>query len=219
MEIKRAYKFRLYPTFEQEAILAQTFGCARFVYNRMLCIRSDVGYTEKKRIGYHATSSLLTELKRGPEFEWLHKVFSVPVQQSLRHLQTAFGNFFAKRAEYPLFKRKHDKQSAEYTSSAFKWDGKSPKLAKMKDLLNIRWSRTPPEAAKLTAATVSKGSAGRYPVSMLCDDAAALKPKASGKIKIDLGLTHFAILSTGESLWVLTDGIQATNAVRDVGIL
>ncbi|SFP54603.1 putative transposase [Nitrosomonas cryotolerans] len=218
MEIKRAYKFRFYPTFEQETILVQTFGCARFVYNRMLRIRSDAWYTEKKRIGYYATSFLLTELKKRPEFEWLNKVSSVPVQQSLRHLQTAFGNFFSKRTQYPSFKRKHEKQSAEYTSSAFKWDGKSLKLAKMKDPLNIRWSRTLPKAAKLTTATVSKDSAGRCHVSMLCDDTGALKPKVSGKVGIDLGLTHFAILSTGESLRVLTDGIQAANAARDVGI-
>ncbi|WP_218146758.1 helix-turn-helix domain-containing protein [Nitrosomonas cryotolerans] len=64
MEIKRVYRFRFYPALEQEAILAQTFGYARFVYNRMLCVCSDAWYTEKKRIGYHATSSLLTELKK-----------------------------------------------------------------------------------------------------------------------------------------------------------
>ncbi|SFP54165.1 putative transposase [Nitrosomonas cryotolerans] len=218
MEIKHAYKFGFYPTFEQETILAQTFGCARFIYNRMLRVRSDAGYTEKKRIGYHATSSLLTELKKEPEFEWLNKVSSVPVQQSLRHLQAAFSNSFAKRTKYPSFKRRHDKQSAEYTSSAFKWDDKSLKLAKMKDPLNIRWSRALPKGAKLTTATVSKDSAGRYHVSMFCDDSVALKPKVSGKIGIDLGLTHFAILSTGESLWALTDGIQAASAARDVDI-
>ncbi len=218
MEIKRTYKFRFYPTFEQETILAQIFGRARFVYNRMLRVRSDAWYTEKKRIGYHASASLLTELKKEPEFEWLNKVSSVPVQQSLRHLQAAFGNFVAKRTKYLSFKRKHEKQSAEYTSSAFKWDGKSLKLAKIKDPLNIRWSRTLPKVAKLTTAAVSKDSAGRYHVSMLCDDSVALKPKVSDKVGIDLGLTHFAIFSTGEKLWVLTDGTQAANAVLDADI-
>ncbi|SFP54759.1 putative transposase [Nitrosomonas cryotolerans] len=121
---------------------------------------------------------------------------------SLYHLQTAFGNFFARRTQYPPFKRKHDKQSAEYTSSAFKWDGRSLKLAKIKDPLNIRWSRTLPKTAKLATAMVSKDSADRCHVSMLCDDSVALKPKVSGKVGIDLGLTHFAILSTGEILWV-----------------
>ena len=200
MEVKRAYRFRFYPTPEQDQILARTFGCARFAYNHMLRLRTDAWYKEQKRVGYHETSALLTELKRQPETVWLNEVSSVPVQQSLRHLQTAFGNFFAKRAKYPTFKSKHDKQAAEYTSSAFKWDGKSLKLAKMNEPLNIRWSRTLPKAAKLTTATVSKDAAGRYFVSLLCDDTVSLKTEAAGQIGIDLGLTHFAILSTGEKI-------------------
>ena len=200
MEIKRAYRFRFYPSPEQELILARTFGCARFAYNHMLRIRTDAWFNEQKRVGYHDTSALLTDLKKQPETIWLNEVSSVPVQQSLRHLQTAFGNFFAKRAKYPTFKSKHDKQAAEYTSSAFKWDGKVLKLAKMDDPLNIRWSRTLPKAAKLTTATVAKDAAGRYFVSMLCDDSVTSKPEVTGKVGIDLGLTHFAIFSTGEKI-------------------
>ena len=207
MDVKKAYRFRFYPTPEQEQNLAKTFGCARFAYNYMLRIRTDAWYKEQRRVGYHDTSALLTELKKQPETIWLNEVSSVPVQQSLRHLQTAFGNFFAKRAKYPTFKSKHDKQSAEYTSSAFKWDGKTLKLAKMDAPLNIRWSRTLPKSAKLTTATVTKDAAGRYFVSMLCDDTAQAKPEVTGKIGIDLGLTHFAILSTGEK-------IAAPNAFR-----
>ena len=200
MEVKRAYRFRFYPTPDQEAILAKTFGCTRFAYNYMLRLRTDAWFNEQKRVGYHDTSALLTELKKQPETVWLNEVASVPVQQSLRHLQTAFGNFFAKRAKYPTFKSKHDKQAAEYTSSAFKWDGNALKLAKMDEPLAIRWSRTIPKAAKVTTVTVSKDAAGRYFVSMLCDDAVMPKPEVAGKIGIDLGLTHFAILSTGEKI-------------------
>ena len=200
MEVKRAYRFRFYPTPEQEQNLAQTFGCARFAYNHMLRLRTDAWYKEQKRVGYHETSALLTELKKQPETIWLNEVSSVPVQQSLRHLQTAFVNFFAKRAKYPTFKSKHDKQAAEYTSSAFRWDGKALKLAKMDAPLNIRWSRTLPKAAKPTTVTVSKDAAGRYFASLLCDDSVAAKPEVSGQVGIDLGLTHFAILSTGEKI-------------------
>ncbi len=200
MEVKRAYRFRFYPTPDQEAILAKTFGCTRFAYNYMLRLRTDAWFNEQKRVGYHDTSALLTELKKQPETVWLNEVSSVPVQQSLRHLQTAFGNFFAKRAKYPTFKSKHDKQAAEYTSSAFKWDGNALKLAKMDEPLAIRWSRTIPKAAKVTTVTVSKDAGGRYFVSMLCDDAVMPKPEVAGKIGIDLGLTHFAILSTGEKI-------------------
>ena len=119
MEIKRAYRFRFYPTSEQEMILAKTFGCARFAYNYMLRLRTDAWMQRQERIGYHETSAALTALKKQPEYAWLNEVSSVPVQQSLRHLQSAFANFFAKRARYPQFKRKDGPQSAEYTTSAF----------------------------------------------------------------------------------------------------
>ncbi len=200
MDIKRAYRFRCYPTPEQEHILARTFGCARFAYNHMLRLRTDAWFQRQERIGYHETSAALTALKKRPEFVWLNEVSSVPVQQALRHLQTAFGNFFAKRTKYPTFKRKDGPQSAEYTTSAFKWDGRALKLAKMDAPLAIRFSRTIPRAAKVTTVTVSKDAAGRYFVSMLCDDTVSAKPEAAGKVGIDLGLTHFAILSTGEKV-------------------
>ena len=200
MEIKRAYRFRFHPTPEQEMILAKTFGCARFAYNYMLRLRTDAWMQRQERIGYHETSAALTALKKQPEYAWLNEVSSVPVQQALRHLQTAFNNFFAKRARYPQYKRKDGPQSAEYTTSAFKWDGRSLKLAKMDAPLAIRWSRTIPKAAKVTTVTVSKDAAGRYFVSLLCDDVVAKKPASNGKVGVDLGLTHFAILSTGEKI-------------------
>ena len=200
MEIKRAYRFRFYPSPEQEVTLARTFGCARFAYNHMLRLRTDAWMQRQERIGYHESSAELTALKKQPEYAWLNEVSSVPVQQALRHLQTAFANFFAKRARYPQFKRKDGKQSAEYTTSAFKWDGKALKLAKMAEPLAIRWSRQIPQAAKVTTVTVSKDTAGRYFVSLLCDDAVAAKHEVSGKVGIDLGLSHFAILSTGEKV-------------------
>lgn len=200
MNIKRAYRFRFYPTPEQEAILAKTFGCARFAYNHMLRLRTDAWYQRQERVGYHETSAVLTALKKTSEHAWLNEVSSVPVQQALRHLQTAFTNFFAKRAKYPSFKRKDGAQSAEYTTSAFKWDGASLNLAKMDAPLAIRWSRTIPTGAKVTTVTVSRDQSGRYHVSMLCDDAVTAKPEVSGKVGIDFGLTHFAILSTGEKI-------------------
>jgi putative transposase len=207
MNVKRAYRFRFYPTPEQEVILARTFGCARFAYNYMLRQRTDAWFERQERMGYHETSAALTALKKTEQHAWLNEVSSVPVQQALRHLQTAFANFFAKRAKYPTFRRKDSTQSAEYTTSAFRWDGSRLRLAKMDAPLAIRWSRTIPKGAKVTTITVSKDMAGRYHVSMLCDDVVTPRPNATGKIGIDLGLTHFAILSTGEK-------IAASNALR-----
>lgn len=207
MDIKRAYRFRFYPTPEQETLLAQTFGCVRVVYNHMLHLRSEAWEQRQERIGYNDTSAALTLLKKQPEYAWLNDVSSVPLQQALRHLQTAFGNFFAKRGRYPQFKRKGNHQSAEYTASAFRWDGESLKLAKMEAPLDVRWSRQIPPAAKVTTVTVSKDAAGRYFVSLLCDDVVSTKPEVAQVVGIDLGLTHFAILSDGEK-------IPAPNAFR-----
>lgn len=200
MDVKRAYRFRFYPTPEQAQILVRTFGCARFAYNYMLRLRSDAWMQRQERVGYHETSAALTALKKTPEHAWLNEVSSVPVQQALRHLQTAFSSFFAKRARYPQFKRKDGVQSVEYTTSAFKWDGLTLKLAKMDAPLAVRWSRQIPKAAKATTVTVTRDTAGRYFISLLCDDVVAAKPAAAAKVGIDLGLSHFAILSTGEKI-------------------
>ncbi|MDD2535198.1 MAG: transposase, partial [Macromonas bipunctata] len=200
MDIKRAYRFRFYPTPEQEVILARTFGCVRFVYNYMLRLRTEAWERRQERMGYNDTSAALTLLKKQPEYTWLNAVSSVPLQQALRHLQTAFGNFFAKRGRYPQFKRKGSHQSAEYTASAFRWDGQALKLAKMDAPLDVRWSRQIPQGAKVTTVTVSKDAAGRYFVSLLCDDVVSAKSEVAQVVGIDLGLTHFAILSNGEKV-------------------
>ena len=207
MPVQRAYLFRFYPTPEQEGLLARTFGCARFVYNRLLEARTTAWRTEQRGISFVETSRLLTALKKEPAHVWLNDVSSVPLQQALRHLQTAFGNFFAKRAGYPTPKRKDRPQSVTYTNSAFRWDGRTLKLAKMAEPLAIRWSRTLPKAARVSSVTVSKSAAGRYFVSMLCEDEVTAKQKVSGAVGIDLGLTHFAVLSTGEK-------VTAPNAFR-----
>lgn len=200
MEIKRAYRFRFYPTPEQELNLAKTFGCTRFAYNYMLRQRTDAWFQRQQKVGYHETSAMLTALKKTEEFTWLNEVSSVPVQQSLRHLQTAFGNFFARRDKYPTFKKKGGAQSAEYTTSAFKWANGTLRIAKMSEPLNVRFSRTIPKAATVTTVTVSKDCAGRYFVAMLCTDEVHARPVIESKVGIDLGLTHFAILSTGEKI-------------------
>ena len=90
-------------------------------------------------------------------------------------------------------------QRAEYTTSAFKWADNKLTIVKA-GVLNIRFSRTIPKAAKVTTVTVSKDTAGRYFVSMLCTDEVQAKPAAQAKVGIDLGLTHFTILSTGEKI-------------------
>ena len=198
MKQKRAYQYRVYPTDEQKHLLARTFGCARFVYNWALRLRTDAYYKENKRIGYHETSALLTQLKQQEEYAWLTEVSSVPTQQALRHLDKAFRNFFEGRAKYPMFKKRRNQQSAEYTTSAFKWDGTSLTLAKMTEPLDIRWSRPLPDGAKPSTVTVTKDRANRYFVSILVEEDIKHLDPVEQSVGADLGLKAFVILSTGE---------------------
>lgn len=200
-QIKRAFKYRFYPTDEQAAELSRTFGCVRLVYNRALEERTRAWRSEQRRVSYVQASAALTEWKKTEELAFLSEVSSVPLQQALRHLQTAFGNFFAKRAKYPTFKsRKKSRKSAQYTKSAFKWrDGKLT-LAKMTEPLDIRWSRPLPTGTTPTTVTASQDAAGRWFVSMLCDDLVEAAPATMAAIGVDAGITSLVTLSTGEKV-------------------
>ncbi|MGW1624664.1 RNA-guided endonuclease InsQ/TnpB family protein [Streptomyces sp. NPDC002172] len=200
-QVKRAFKYRFYPTGEQAAELSRTFGCVRLVYNKALEERTRAWYGEQRRVSYVQSSAALTEWKKTDELAFLTEVSSVPLQQALRHLQTAFGNFFAKRAKYPRYKsRKKSRVSAEYTRSAFKWRDGQLTLAKMAEPLDIRWSRPLPEDTEPTTATVSRDAAGRWFVSLLCEDSIAPAPTTTAAVGLDAGITSLVTLSTGEKV-------------------
>ncbi|MEV0328355.1 RNA-guided endonuclease TnpB family protein [Micromonospora echinospora] len=198
--VKRAFKYRFYPTDSQSAELARTFGCVRKVYNLALVARTEAWTLRQERINYHTTSALLTAWKKTDELAFLNEVSSVPLQQALRHLQVAFTNFFAKRARYPSFKsKKKSRRSAEYTTSAFRWRDGRLTLAKMTEPLDIVWSRPIPEGASPSTVTVSQDAAGRWFVSLLCDDVIEQVP-ASGMVGVDAGIDSLLTLSTGEKI-------------------
>lgn len=200
-QVKRSFKYRCYPTDEQAVELSRTFGCVRLVYNKALEERTRAWYGEQRRVSYVQSSAALTEWKKTEEFAFLTEVSSVPLQQALRHLQTAFGNFFAKRAKYPRYKsRKKSRASAEYTRSAFKWRDGELTLAKMHEPLDIRWSRPLPEGAEPTTVTVSRDAAGRWFVSLLCEDTIAPVPATGSAVGLDAGITSLVTLSTGEKV-------------------
>jgi putative transposase len=200
MRQKRAYRFRFYPTPAQAAVLARTFGSARFVYNWALSLRTDAYYQRQERVSYADTSAALTALKRDPETAWLNEVSSVPPQQALRHLDRAFRNFFEGRAKYPTFKQKRGRQAAEYTTSAFRWEAetRSLTLAKMDVPLAIVWSRTFTGAP--TTVTVTRDPAGRYFASFLVEEEIAPLPPTDAMIGLDMGVSALVTLSTGEKI-------------------
>ncbi|MEU7167651.1 RNA-guided endonuclease TnpB family protein [Streptomyces morookaense] len=200
--MKRAFKYRFYPTDMQAAELLRTFGCVRKVYNLALAARTEAWVQRQERVNYNATSAMLTVWKKTEELAYLNEVSAVPLQQALRHLQTAFTGFFAKRAKYPRFKsRKKSRKSAEYTTSGFRFRDGRLTLAKMAEPLAVVWSRPLPEGAKPSTVTVSQDAAGRWFVSLLCEDP-DVKPlsKAGAVVGVDAGLDHLLTLSTGEKV-------------------
>ena len=214
--VKRAYKFRCYPDAEQAALLSRTFGCVRVVYNKALAARSAAWKDEGRRISYVESSSLLTGWKKDPDLAWLSEVSSVPLQQALRHLQTAFMNFWAGRAKYPTFKsKKTHRDSAEFTYRAFNYqapaDTWTPKrhaainqqagqpvltLAKTTTALKVAWHRRVPAGTPSTV-TVSRDPAGRWFVSLLFETEAPTAPEPVFEVTgVDMGQTDTVVTSS-----------------------
>ena len=197
---QRAYKYRFMPTPEQAHNFACTFGCCRFVYNWALKLRTTASFEHGIRFSHNDLSHAMTDLKKAEGTAWLQEVSSVPLQQSLRHLEKAMGNFFAKRAKYPKYHKKYKKQSATYAASAFTWNGSTLTLAKQKDPVHIVWSRPLPDGCKPSSVTVSKDASGRYFVSILVEENIPTFPMTDKTIGIDLGLKSFLITSEGETI-------------------
>jgi putative transposase len=202
--IQRAYRYRFYPTEEQEQLLRRTLGCVRLVYNKALHTRTEAWYERQERVGYSETSGMLTTWKKQEDLHFLNEVSCVPLQQGLRNLQKAFANFWAGRAKYPSFKKKRSGGSAEFTRSAFKWNNGQVWLAKCSEPLPIRWSRSLPEGCEPSTVTVKLDASGRWFVSLLVEDhedhSVNSLPQLSKAVGIDAGITSLITTSDGEKL-------------------
>jgi putative transposase len=199
--MEKAFRYRFYPTPEQESLLRRTLGCVRLIYNKALHVRTQAWYERQERVGYNQTSSMLTQWKKEEDLDFLNEVSCVPLQQGLRHLQTAFVNFFAGRAEYPTFKKKRNGGSAEFTKSAFKFKDKEIYLAKCSEPLPIRWSRQIPNDCEPTSVTVSLHPSGRWHISIRFDDPTIQPlPISENAIGIDLGITSLIATSNGDKI-------------------
>lgn len=170
------------------------------VYNRALSERTQAWYERQERVGYTETSAMLTDWKKEEDLQFLNEVSSVPLQQGLRHLQSAFTNFFAGRAKYPNFKKKRNGGSAAFTKAAFKLKDGQVFLAKSTEALPIRWSRILPEGCEPSTITVKLSPSGRWLVSLLVEVEIEPLPESPNQIGIDLGITSLLALSTGEKV-------------------
>ena len=188
-QILKAYKVRLYPNDEQQIFFAKSFGCTRFIWNKMLADKAEY-YQEHK-----------VELKNTPaqykkEFEWLKEVDSLALANVQQNLRAAYNTFFKQGAGFPKFKKKGIKDN--YTTNNQKGTVavtqntvKLPKIghinAKFPDKIN----------GLIKSATISRNPSGQYYVSLLVETIVNALPKTQSNIGIDLGLTDFIVLSDG----------------------
>ena len=201
MERLKAYKFRIYPTEEQEIFFAKTFGCVRKVYNLMLNDRKKA-YEEVKN-DPSKKMTFPTPAKYKKEFPFLKEVDSLALANAQLHLDKAYKNFFRdKSVGFPRFKSKKNPVQS-YTTNNQKGtialiDSKFIKLPKLKSLVRIKLHRQPKGMIK--SATISRHSSGKYYISLLCKEEISELPKTNSAIGIDLGITDFAILSDGQKI-------------------
>ena len=200
LRMQKAYRYRFYPTTEQESLLRRTMGCARLVYNKALAARTEAWYERQERIDFVKTSSMLTGWKKQEDLDFLNEVSSVPLQQGLRNLQKAFANFWAGRAKYPNFKKKSNGGSAEFTKAAFRWKDGQVFLAKCLEPLAIRWSQNLPSDCEPSTITVKLEPSGRWFVSLLVDTNIAQLPKSDKAIGLDVGITSLIATSNGDKI-------------------
>lgn len=203
------YQFRVYPTPGQQIELARAFGCARVVFNDGLRLRQQAHERGEKYLSDAELSKrVITEAKLTPQRAWLSGVSAVVLQQALADLNTAYRNFFAsisgkrkgRKVASPRFRsRKDNRQAIRFTkNSRFKvCDNGRLRLPKVGDLA-VRWSRTLP--SEPSSVAIIKDAAGRYFASFVVQTTDEALPPVESEVGIDLGLTHFAVLSDGTTV-------------------
>lgn len=195
--MNRAYKFRIYPNSEQKEFFAKTFGCTRFIYNKML---------NEKIEYYKETKKMLknTPAQYKEEFQWLKEVDSLALSNAQLHLETAYKNFFRDpKIGFPKFKSKKSNQFSYTTNNQNRTiyiSGKHIKLPKLKTIVKIKQHREIPKEAKIKSATISKTATEKYYISILVEyekEKAEREIDVNNAIGIDFSMKELIVTSTG----------------------
>ena len=218
----KGYKYPIYPTPEQEILLAKTFGCCRYVYNRGIAeTKRDYAFYQAHKdalsglkppttSGYDFCKKL-TPYKRELESLWLGEVSSVALQQTMMHLGDAFSRFYKARKGFPVFKKKQTAQSFSLVGSAFTLHEGVFRIAKSTVPMAIVFSRPLPSVP--TSCTISRTASGTYYASFTCAYT-PVKTHGEGRIGIDLGLKDFLVTSDGERVANPKPFIRAQHALK-----
>ena len=203
--LKKRYRYRIYPTKEQEISLSKVFGCARYVYNRMLSelkeARNMVSLItgEKYKVPSHFDMcNFLPFWKKEEDKAWLSEVNSQALQASLGNLADAYKNAFKHKKGFPKFKNKFGVQTAEFSNQSYSIKEGKLKLSKIDTLFKVKWHRALPQH-NVTACTIIKTPSGKYFASFVVEVPQTVTT-GQGILGIDAGLTHLFTLSNGQEI-------------------
>lgn len=193
-EINKAYKYRIYPTKQQEELLSKFFGCTRFVYNKFLFERKEQYRLTGKSNNYYEQAKELTSLKKNKDYSWLKEVNSQSLQQALRHLEVAYTKFFTGKGGYPKFKKKNSKNSFTVPQGV-SLESNILKLPKFKEGIKVKVHRE--LEGKILFVTLSKTPTNKYYVSITVKQEYNSKQPTNKEVGIDLGIKDLVITSNG----------------------
>ena len=199
-QVRQGFRFRLYPTKEQELLLRKTLGCSRFVWNYFLDLRQKSWKQGNKSLSYYDTAKLLTQLKKEPEYSWLSEVSIIPLRYSIYELDGTYKKFFKGNCGYPNFKKKSGTNSIGLDASAFSIKDDKFFIAKNKQPLNIRFHKQLPQNQEIKYIHITLEPSGKWYVSFNLEVSIEPLPKTNNQIGIDLGITSFATTSNGDKI-------------------
>lgn len=188
----KAYKYRIYPNLEQKEYLAKTFGCTRFIYNKMLADKIEY---------YKETGKMLknTPAQYKKEFEWLKEIDSLALANAQQNLDKAYKNFFRdKSVGFPKFKSKKTNRFSYTTNNqngTVYIENSYIKIPKLKTMIKVKYHRE--FLGTIKSCTISKTPSNKYFISILVDVENKRLTKVDKKIGLDVGLKEFAICSDG----------------------
>lgn len=199
----KAYKYQLFPTPRQKVLLDKHFGCVRFIWNWGLTKKIEAYQKDKTKLSRYDLQKLLPLMKKQVETQWLSEVNAQSLQAKLIYLDEAFVSFFKQKNRFPKFQSKKNKQSF-HCPQKNKIDFTEQKIFIPKFKQGIKFDCHRKFEGEIRSTTVSKSKQNKYYISILVEDSKELpaKPEVcdSTTLGIDLGLTHFATLSTGEKI-------------------
>lgn len=196
----KAYKFRIYPNADQEALIIKTIGCVRFVYNYFLALWNEEYSKNGKGLTYNSCSAMLPQMKKNEATSWLKEVDSIALQSSVKNLSDSFSRFFKKQNRRPQFKSKKNPVQSYTTKNVNKSITIIENIIKLPKLGQVKFAKSRELNGRILNATIRKNPSGKFFVSILCEEEVPELPKTGLEIGIDLGITDFAILSNGQKI-------------------